>query len=203
MAERLASGRHHLTRDQVAANQQERLFEALATVMTENGYGNTTVNDLIKEAKVSRATFYQHFNSKHDCFASGQERMQRLVIDAILVEAPTAGTPMQRFADMLDKYLNFLAGDPRAARLYLVEVYAAGPDAVRRRVELQQGFVAAIAKVFKARSKADRFACRALVAAIATLVTNTLATGDAVTALKEPILIYTERAMGPLAAGLS
>ena len=83
MAERLVAGRHHLSRDEVAAHQKQRLFKALATVMATNGYNSTTVDDVIKEAKVSRATFYQHFESKQDLFMSGYARMQRHVVDAI------------------------------------------------------------------------------------------------------------------------
>ncbi len=197
MAERLASGRHHLTREEVAANQRRRLFKALSAVMTKKGYGDTTVDDVIKAAKVSRATFYQHFDSKQDCFMAGYARMQRHVIDAIRA-VPTSGTPMENFTVMLDRYLGFVALDPSTARLYLLEVYAAGPEAVRRRVELQQEFVAGVAKVFKARSTTDRFASQALVAAISTLVVNALTEGggEAVTALRQPILDYTERIMG-------
>jgi AcrR family transcriptional regulator len=170
--------------------------------MTKNGYSNTTVDDIIKEARVSRATFYQHFESKQDCFMSGYARMHRHVIDAILT-TPTSGNPMDRFATMLDRYLGFVALDPPTARLYLLEVYAAGPEAMRRRVDLQQEFVAGVAKVFKARSKADHFACQALVAAISSLVTNALTDGDtdAVVALKKPILGYAERVMGPALVG--
>ncbi|KGI66867.1 TetR/AcrR family transcriptional regulator [Mycolicibacterium rufum] len=197
MVERLASGRHQLSREEVAAHQRQRLFKALAAVMTTNGYSNTTVDDVIKEAKVSRATFYQHFESKQDLFMAGYARMQRHVIDAIRT-VPTTGTPMQNFAVMLDRYLGFIALDPSTARLYLLEVYAAGPEAMRRRVELQQEFVAGVAQIFGARNDADRFACQALVAAISTLVINTLTGGDAdaVVALRTPILEYTERVMG-------
>ncbi len=199
MVERLASGRHQLSREEVAAHQKQRLFKALAAVMTADGYGNTTVDAVIKEAKVSRATFYQHFESKQDLFMSGYARMQRHVIDAIR-SVPTTGTPMQNFAVMLDRYLGFIALDPPTARLYLLEVYAAGRDAMRRRVDLQQEFVAGVGQIFGAHSDADRFACQALVAAISTLVSNTLTGGDAdaVLALRAPILEYTERVMGSM-----
>ena len=197
MAERLASGRHRLSRDEVAAHQQQRLFKALASVMGTKGYSNTSVDDLIKAAGVSRATFYQHFDSKQDCFMAGYSRMQRHVIDAILDSAST-GTPMQRFGIMLDRYLGFMALDPPTARLYLVEVYAAGPDAMRRRLALQQEFVGGVARIFQARTKADRFACQALVAAVSTLVTAALIEGSSadIIALKKPILTFTERALG-------
>lgn len=196
MAERLASGRHHLSREQVAANQRQRLFNALAVVMADRGYSNTTVDDLIKQAGVSKATFYQHFTSKQDCFLSAYAHMQQHLMGAVSA-VPATGTPIEHFGAVLDRYLSFIALDPSTARLFLVEVYAAGPAAIRRRVELQREFVTGVAEVFKARSEADRFACQALVAAISTLVVNTLteADGDAVRALKEPILGYAERVM--------
>ena len=196
MDERLSSGRHHLSPDEVAADQQKRLFKALAVVMGEKGYSNTTVGDLIKHARVSRATFYQQFESKQDCFMAGYTRMQSNVIGGLRA-TPVSGSPMARFRAMLTNYLNFLAADPPTARLYLVEVYAAGPEALRRRMQLQQDFVAGVAEVFAARSKADRFACQALVAAISMLVTGALADGDAqaILALEKPLVEFTERAL--------
>lgn len=200
MAQQLASGRHGLSRDEVAANQKQRLFKALGEVMGAKGYSNTTVDDLIKHAGVSRATFYQHFDSKIDCFMAGYANLQGYVIDVIL-KIPATGTPMQRFAFMLHRYLGLMALDPRRSRLYLLEVYAAGPDAMRRRMELQQEFVDGVAKIFKARSKADRFACQALVASISMLVTTALveADSDAILALEKPVLKFAERALGPRA----
>ncbi|MDG4663734.1 TetR/AcrR family transcriptional regulator [Mycobacterium sp. 236(2023)] len=196
MAQQLASGRHRLSRDEVAANQKQRLFEALGVVMGTKGYSNTTVDDLIKHAGVSRATFYQHFESKQDIFMAGYAAMQGRAIGSIF-KVPAAGTPMQRFGFMLHRYLGFMALDPPRARLYLLEVYAAGPDAMRKRMELQQEFVAGVAKVFKARSKADRFACQALVAAVSMLVTTALVDADseAILALETPVLQFAERAL--------
>lgn len=200
MARPLSSGRHHLTRDEVAADQRRRLFTALAEVMGHKGYNQTTVSDLIRHAKVSRATFYQHFDSKQDCFMAGYASMQRSLVSG-LESVPASGTPMQRFRAMLHDYLGFLAADPPTARLYLVEVYAAGPEAVRRRMRLQGDFVAGVTSLFAPRDQAGRFACQALVAAISMLVTSALAEGDAasVLALEKPIIEFTESALGATA----
>lgn len=196
MADRLTSGRHGLTREQVAAHQKQRLYKALATVMPGKGYSNTTVEDLISAAGVSRATFYQHFTSKLDCFMSAYARMQQH-LGAVIQTAPVAGPPMQRFAVMLERYLHFMAMDPSTARLFLVEVYAAGPEAMRRRAELQRYFVDGIAAIFGVDSPQDRFACQMLVAAISSQVTNALVDDDpdAVTALAQPILGFAEKVM--------
>ena len=99
MAQQLASGRHGLSRDEVATNQKQRLFKALGEVMGTKGYSNTTVDDLIKHAGVSRATFYQHFDSKLDCFMAGYAGMQGYVI------APR--TLVQHLLIFLDLFVEF------------------------------------------------------------------------------------------------
>lgn len=194
MADRLTSGRHQMSREQVAAHQKQRLFKALTTVMGAKGYNDTSVGDLIAAAGVSRATFYQHFTSKQDCFMSAYAGMQQH-LGAAIEAVPTSGTPMQRFADMLERYLTFLAADQSTARLFLVEVYAAGPEAIRRRMALQQEFVAGIAAIFGADNPQDLFACQMIVAAISTLVTGALTDEDpdALLALHQPVLGFTEK----------
>lgn len=193
---RLRPGRHHLTRAEVAEDQRKRIFTAFTAAMAAKGYTATTVSDIIKGAGVSRQTFYEQFDSKQECFMASFARLQHHVVNQIF-HAPAAGTPMQRFDTMLGTYLGALASAPDTARIYLVEVFAAGPAAISRRQQLQQEFVAGVADVFDARSQSDLFACQALVGAIAALVTHALVDGgpDAVLALREPLLELTERLM--------
>lgn len=194
MVKRLPPGRSELTRDEVAEDQKQRMFDALAAAMAENGYTATTVADVIKGAGVSRHTFYEQFDSKQDCFMAGYARMQQQVVGAIGTLSAT-GTPADRFDAMLRQYLETLACDAKTARLYLVEIYAAGPDAMATRLGLQRQFVDGVIDIFRARTKKDRFACQALVAAISTLVTHALIDGDGddVLALYTPLTAFSAR----------
>jgi hypothetical protein len=74
-------------------------------------------------------------------------------------------------------------------------VYAAGPEAMRRRGDQQQRFADAIAEIFGAASDERRFACEALVAATAQLVTARLAAEDldGLRELEEPVTALAER----------
>src|SRR3569833_4279079 len=45
-----------------------RLMLALASVIEEKGYNATTIADVVRIAKVSRRTFYEHFADRDDCF---------------------------------------------------------------------------------------------------------------------------------------
>ncbi|MET0456317.1 MAG: TetR/AcrR family transcriptional regulator [Mycobacterium sp.] len=186
----LRPGRHQLSRDEVKDHQRERIFRALESVMSAQGYLDTSVADLIRSAGVSRQTFYELFASKQDCFLSSYRRRQGSVLDVIR-QTPETENPMDRFAAFLKTYLVVMATDPGLSRLYLIGVYTAGPEAIAKRIDMQQQFVEGIAMVLEVQSKQDRFRCQALVATISTLVTNALLEEDpsqAVLELHQPLV---------------
>lgn len=172
------------------------MFTAFAKAMTKKGYVDTNVSDVIKGARVSRRTFYQEFESKQDCFMAALESLVERVVETLDTTA-VSGTPIERFSALLRHYLELMAADPAGARLYLVEIHAAGPAALQHRVTLQDLFVTRVAKVFGARKAADRFACKALVAGVTSLVTQALVEDgpDAVLALHAPLVRYTRDVM--------
>ena len=173
----LPRGRHKLSREAVTGAQRERMLRAMAEAMAERGYVATPVAEIIRRAGVSRETFYQQFASKQDCFLAGLEQALAVLRSAMDSALDGDGGPVERFEAMIGSYLEALASDPSTARLFLIEIYAAGPDVARRRVQLQQQFLDALVSVFGARTARGRFACQALLAAIVALVTNELAAG--------------------------
>ncbi len=79
-------------REQQRAFTRRRLMDAGRTVFSTRGYPDTTVDDIVREAGTSRATFYLHFKGKGDLVAAliddivpfAVARYQ--VLDALLVE---------------------------------------------------------------------------------------------------------------------
>ena len=47
-----------------------RLLDALAAAITEDGYRKTTVAGIVRRARTSRRTFYEHFSGKEACYAA-------------------------------------------------------------------------------------------------------------------------------------
>ncbi|NBE56452.1 TetR family transcriptional regulator [Streptomyces sp. YC537] len=192
----LPSGRHRLAREQVVASQRVRMLKAMAEAMQEKGYIGTPVAEIIRRAGVSRETFYQQFRSKQDCFIQALDSAADVL--AALMEVPErsrrsgagAGEPAVAFRALLHIYLRTLAERPALARLFLVEIYAVGPEAIGRRNAIQARFRDAIADIFDAHSEERLFACEALVAAIAQLVDARLVAEDldGLRALEEPLV---------------
>ena len=173
--QRLPGGRRAtggLTREQVSEHQRERLLMAMAGVVAEKGYAATTVGDVITSAGVSRATFYEQFADKQECFLAAFDAASDRVLAAT---RPGRGAT---FSDVLAAYLDALVADAAFAKVFLVEIYAVGPAGMARRAAGQRRFTDAVARAVGARSAADRFACEAFVAAVGSMVTTRLAAGD-------------------------
>jgi AcrR family transcriptional regulator len=195
VSQRLPRGPHRLTREQVVQSQRSRMLRAMAEVMAEKGYAATSVTDVLRRARVSRETFYQQFSSKEDCFMGAFEAAVETVLDRARATPPQQGLPLERFGRGLRAYLDALASQPAFARLFLIEVYAAGPNVVELRAILQQRFADTVNDLFGARSAADRFANEALIAAIGAMVTARIAAGDldGLRALHRPLMQYARR----------
>ncbi|MDG4857643.1 helix-turn-helix domain containing protein [Streptomyces sp. T-3] len=203
----LPSGRHRLSREQVVSSQRSRMLRATADAMKDHGYAGTPVSEIIRRAGVSRETFYQQFRSKQDCFVQALDAATRQLTDLLTAgRHPEPGPdpdpdPAETFRRLVRLYLHTLAQQPAVARLFLVEVHAAGPEAMARRTEGQRRFAEAIAEIFPAAAGAEGeargqaederpFRCEALVAAIAHLVTARLVADDldGLRALEDPLV---------------
>jgi AcrR family transcriptional regulator len=176
---RLPRGRNALSREEVERVQRGRLLLAMADVMSEKGFVRTSVEDVLKRATVSRQSFYQLFSSKLDCFMAAFDiATQRLEGLLAVAATDTNGAPLDRFEQFVIGYLETLAAEPGYARLFLVEVYAAGPAAIARRIEYQHLLADALAAQFGVVTESGRFACQMVVAATSVMVTGPLVADD-------------------------
>ena len=192
---RLPRGRHQLQREEVEHDQRVRILVGMAEAMHEKGYVGTPVADVLTRSGVSRETFYRLYSSKLDCFLDAFDVVADALVEQLTPALDGPGPPLERFARGLDAYLDTLTSAPAYARLFLVEVHAAGPEAMERRTALQQRLAEAIADLFDARSAAEQFSCQVVVAAISAMVTGPLVAGDldAVRRLRQPLVDHVER----------
>lgn len=118
-----------LSRAEVVAIQRRRIFDGLAVALAYHGYEDTKITDVVELSGVSRATFYERFESKEVCFAAAYEDgVERLAL-AIEVTARDADGCASRLSAGLRAGLEFLAADPPLAHLLLVEALAAARPA--------------------------------------------------------------------------
>jgi AcrR family transcriptional regulator len=203
----LPRGRHNLSREQVRASQRERILLGMLDAVAEQGYAHTSVADVIARAHASRETFYENFANKQDCFLAAYEagvaELTATLRGAIAPEDP----PLVAFERVLTAYLEAMAAKPELAHTFLIEVYAAGPVAWKRRAEVLERFGEVVFEIaiddasFQ-RLPDPRFAAQAVVGAISSLVTGRVAAGEyaAIAQLRAPIMQLLETLLAPAAS---
>jgi AcrR family transcriptional regulator len=139
--ERLPRGRHGLPRRFIVHNQRERMLLAVAEAVAEQGYPATTVADIIARARLSRRTFYEHFSDKEECFLAAYDTVVEQLLAGVGHAYEQAEGWPQKVHDGLRAFLGALAAEPAFARMCIVEVNAAGPEARGRRDAAMRVFV--------------------------------------------------------------
>lgn len=135
------SGVRKLPADLIRAIQRERLILAMLNAAAHLGYLETNVQDVIDRAGVSRPTFYEHFANKEDCFLAAFDTSAERLRKKVYAAAGKGGNVWrERVRCGLEALLRFAGDEPDTARAIIVEARAASAAAVRRRVELMDGF---------------------------------------------------------------
>lgn len=122
-AVRLPPGRHGLPADLVRAHQRQRLLEAAANALAEQGYGRVTAARVTELAGVSSRTFYQHFEDLWACLLAAYESESGLLCEQI-ARACEAAAGRDRHGQAragIGAALDFLATEPAVARLLSAE----------------------------------------------------------------------------------
>jgi AcrR family transcriptional regulator len=202
---RLPRGTHGLDRRLVVASQRTRLLEAVGRAVADKGYADTTIDDIVRGAGVSKKTFYEHFSDKEDCFVSAYEAAAEQLFERVR-DAQLRNSDddwLERTRAGIVAYLRWLAAEPALARVFLIEVGAAGARAAESRERLRDRYAELIARL-QEEARADfpelpelpAQIFHAVVAAVDDIVVREIREGGAEDLLQlEPILRYLQVAL--------
>jgi AcrR family transcriptional regulator len=137
---RLPRGTHGLDPGVVAESQRARLLEAVGRAVADKGYAGATIDDIVRGAGVSKKTFYDHFSDKLDCFLAAYEAASDELLTRLRDVQATGAGWLDRTRAGVVAYLRWLAAEPALARVFLIEVAAAGPVAAERRERLRDRY---------------------------------------------------------------
>jgi AcrR family transcriptional regulator len=140
----LPPGRHGLPRSFVARNQRLRIVAGLLRVLPRYGYAETTIEHIIREARVSRAAFYGQFAGKEECFLEAYDLGSRWLCDGVEAAAGEEPWP-SRVRVGVGEALRMLAANPALAHLIAIEALQAGAAARQR----QQASLVRLAEILR------------------------------------------------------
>jgi AcrR family transcriptional regulator len=129
---------------------RRRLLRAMAVAVSEKGYGATTVADVVRIARVSRRTFYEHFDDRESCFLALGDHLSEFFLD-LVAETTSLELPWRDRVDRtLEAYLSVLAANPGLTRAFMLEPFGMGPHALARRRRVFRRGAEQLVEIFEA-----------------------------------------------------
>lgn len=155
---------------QAQSNPPERLLRALAAVVAEKGYPDTTVAEIVERAATSQRTFYEHFKNKEDAIVAALDSGSAHMLAAALPAFRRAPDWAHAVHDTQEAMFCFGAEEPEYARLGGVEMYAAGKRALDQREVVTEGMEGLLAPGYELKPETPPIAAEAIGGALYSLL---------------------------------
>jgi len=97
-------------------NARGRLAQAALALYAEQGFEQTTVAEIAKQAGLTERTFFRHFADKREVLFYGSELLQDLLAQAV-ADAPASATPMDAVSAAYQAASALIQENPERARL--------------------------------------------------------------------------------------
>lgn len=127
-----------LTQDPPNSEHRHRLLQGMAQAVAARGYADTTIADIVREAGVSRRTFYEHFSTRADCLIALYEAASHNALRVLQEVIDPSRDWQVQVERALTAYLQALARNPVLLRTLFIDILSLGNPglAARRRVNL-------------------------------------------------------------------
>jgi AcrR family transcriptional regulator len=112
--------------------QRQRIIEAILDSCAEKTYAATTITDIVSRARISRTTFYKHFDDKRACFDAAVdyciEELRQVAADAYAPDDPPADAARKAATAVVE----VLTARPGLAQVLTGDAIAVDPMAIER-----------------------------------------------------------------------
>ncbi len=130
---------------------RQKLYEAAVTLIAEQGFSATTVDEIADRAGVAKGTVYYNFASKNDLFEEllryGVGRLTSSLADAADEVAARGGSRVTALDAMIRAGLDFIARYPSFTQLYVAELWRTNRSWQDTLMTARQEAVAVVEKV--------------------------------------------------------
>ena len=96
------------------------LVDAATEIFTEKGYAETSTEEIVQRANVTRGALYHHFAGKDALFLAVLERLQLGIRERVIAAAAGARDPLSRLTVGMEAFLD-ACREPEIRRIVLLE----------------------------------------------------------------------------------
>jgi AcrR family transcriptional regulator len=105
---------------------RDRLLDGLAASISERGYRDTTVADIVRHARTSKRTFYEQFASKEECLIELLRRNNEIMIANIRAAVDPEDDWQEQIRNAVSAYVHHIAARPAVTLTWIREAPALG-----------------------------------------------------------------------------
>jgi AcrR family transcriptional regulator len=99
---------------------KQALVDCASDLFTKNGYASTSLDAIVKRARVTKGALYHHFNGKQALFEAAFDQVETRTMDRLRKAIDNGGTPWERALAGLQEYIKVCL-DPTYQRLVIRE----------------------------------------------------------------------------------
>ena len=137
--------------------RSRRLLEAALTLFAERGYHDTSVDDVVAEARTSKSSFYEFFESKEHCLREVLRQEGGQLMHTVVDEAALGQDHRERIRRGIHAFVQACARRRALARLLLVESVGISPGIEDVRHKLHGRFVGVVEDEIRRAQAHDLF----------------------------------------------
>ena len=146
------------TRQERKEARRRRLLAAALLILSERGYNETSVDQVVAQARTSKSTFYEFFDSKEDCLRDLLAREGGTLIHTVTSAAAQGAGHRDRMRRGISAFVRACAAQRELAQVLLVESVGISERIEAVREELQGRFAGVVEEeARRAAADADPF----------------------------------------------
>ncbi len=107
---------------------RERLITAITGTIADRGYADATIIEIAERASASLSTFYGNFENKEEALIAALDRQREQSLAATAAAVAIAPDWQESVREGLDALLGYLAAEPAAANVAIVDAFTAGAE---------------------------------------------------------------------------
>ena len=143
------------TRQERKEARRRRLLAAALLILAERGYNDTSVDQVVAQARTSKTTFYEFFDSKEDCVRDLLAREGGSLIHTVTSAAAQGAGHRDRMRRGITAFVRACAAQRELAKVLLVESVGISERIEAVRHELQGRFAQVVEEEVR-RAAADQ-----------------------------------------------
>lgn len=138
-----------LTKDGISP--RSRLIAGMAKVLEQRALSELYADDVVREAGVSKRTFYQHFPNKEACFLALYRENSARVLGVLKEASGAAGlSALERIQLGSQAYLSFMQGQSALMKRLYIDILYLGTEGMKAKREVLQQFADVLLAAYEA-----------------------------------------------------